>query len=86
MDRCTCGDTECPSCGTAQGTYREPRCYQIIRFYFDEMLEKRPRTIKKNVTLAEAKAHCARADTSSHSTGPGAWFDGYEFMPGADPE
>lgn len=22
-ERCTCGDTECPSCGTAQGTYTE---------------------------------------------------------------
>lgn len=22
-DRCLCGDTDCPSCGTAQGTYRE---------------------------------------------------------------
>ena len=21
MSRCFCGDTECPSCGTAQGTY-----------------------------------------------------------------
>lgn len=21
--RCECGDTECPSCGTAQGTYRQ---------------------------------------------------------------
>jgi hypothetical protein len=21
---CMCGDTECPSCGTAQGTYRPP--------------------------------------------------------------
>lgn len=22
---CLCGDPECPSCGTAQGTYLEPR-------------------------------------------------------------
>ena len=21
VERCTCGDTECPSCGAAQGTY-----------------------------------------------------------------
>lgn len=24
IDRCMCGDTECPSCGSAQGTYVEP--------------------------------------------------------------
>jgi hypothetical protein len=59
----------------------EPRCYRIIRFRFNG----RPRTIRNNVTLAEAQAHCERADTSSHSTGPGAWFDGYDYMKGCRP-
>jgi len=57
------------------------RCYRIIRFRFN----KRPRTLKNNVTLAEAQAHCARDDTSSHSTGRGAYFDGYDYMPGCSP-
>lgn len=50
--------------------------YQIVRFYFDA-----PREIREtDLTLAEAQAHCSRPDTSCHSSGPGAWFDGYEEM------
>lgn len=58
--------------------------YKIIRFYFRDM---RPRTIKRNLTLAEAQEHCRDPETSSKSaTKPaarrrtkryGAWFDGY---------
>lgn len=55
-----------------------PRIYRTIRFRFDG----RPRTLRNNLTLAEAQAHCSRPDTSSHSTGPGAWFDGYDLMRG----
>ena len=52
--------------------------YRIVRFRFNG----RPRTLRNNLTLAEAQAHCKRADTSSHSTGNGAWFDGYDLMKG----
>jgi hypothetical protein len=58
-----------------------PRIYRIIRFRFNG----NKRTIRKNVTLEEAQAHCERPDTSSHSTGVGAWFDGYDYMPGCRP-
>lgn len=61
---------------------REPRIYRIIRFRFNG----KSRTIRKNVTLTEAQAHCARSDTSSHSIGPGAWFDGFDYMPGCRPK
>lgn len=59
----------------------EQRIYRIIRFRFD----KNSRTVKANVTLEEAQAHCKRDDTSSHTAGPGSWFDGYDFMPGYEP-
>lgn len=55
----------------------EPRIYRIIRFRF----HGRPRTIRKNVTLTEAQAHCS--DEKTH--GPG-WFDGYDYMPGCAPD
>ena len=57
------------------------RVYRIIRFRF----HGRPRTLRNHVTLSEAQAHCGREDTSSHSTGPGAWFDGHDYMPGCRP-
>lgn len=59
-----------------------PRIYRIVRFRFNG----KPRTIRQGLTLAEAQAHCERADTSSHSTGPGAWFDGYDYMRGCAPK
>jgi hypothetical protein len=53
------------------------RCYRILRFRF-----KGPTTtVRNNVTLAEAQAHCKRADTH----GPG-WFDGYDYMKGIPDE
>lgn len=60
----------------------EPRIYRIIRFRFNG----KPRTLRNNVTLTEAQAHCSRTDTSSHSTGLGAWFDGYDYMRGCRPK
>jgi hypothetical protein len=58
----------------------EPRIYRIIRFRQDG----RPRTIRNNVTLSEAQAHCRREDT--HGTWRGErWFDGYDYMPGTRP-
>ena len=68
---------------TLLGDYEgEPRIYKIVRMRFNG----RPRTIRSNVTLSEAQAHCSRPDTSSHSTGNGAWFDGYEYMKGCAPK
>ena len=59
----------------------EPRIYRIIRFRFGGG----PRTIRKNVTLTEAQAHCGREDT--HGTRDGErWFDGYDYMPGCRPD
>ena len=55
----------------------EPRIYRIIRF----RQGSKPRTIRNNVTLSEAQAHCSREDTH----GPG-WFDGYDYMRGCRPE
>lgn len=49
------------------------RNYAIVRHYWSG----KHRITRKGLTLAEAQAHCRRADTSSHSTGPGSWFDGY---------
>lgn len=52
--------------------------YRVIRFRFNG----KPRTLKNNLTRAEAQAHCSRPETSSHSTGDGAWFDGFDLMKG----
>jgi len=60
----------------------EPRIYRIIRFRFNGS----NRTIRNNVTLTEAQNHCGRDNTSSHSTGNGAWFDGYDYMRGCRPK
>jgi hypothetical protein len=60
----------------------EPRIYRIIRIRFSG----NNRTIRNNVTLTEAQAHCSRKDTSSHATGPGAWFDAYDYMRGCAPK
>lgn len=57
------------------------RIYRTIRFYFGG----RKRTLRQHLTLSEAQAHCARKDTSSHTNGPGAWFDGYDYMRGLKP-
>ena len=55
----------------------EPRIYRIIR-----MRESaKGRTIRKGLTLSEARAHCSRPDT--HGTDSrGRWFDGYDLMKG----
>jgi hypothetical protein len=48
--------------------------YRIVRMYKDE---RKSRTIRKGLTLSEARAHCQRDDT--HGAG---WFDGYDLMVG----
>jgi hypothetical protein len=61
----------------------EPRIYRIIRFKW----QGRPRTIKSNVTLSEARAHCRREDTHAKtSDGRVLWFDGYDYMPRCRPD
>jgi hypothetical protein len=60
-----------------------PRIYRVIRFV--EKNTSRPRTIRSNLTLAEAQAWCRRPDT--HGTRAGVrWFDGYDYMPGCAPK
>lgn len=54
-----------------------PRCYRIIRFRRNGT----NRTVRNNVTLTEAQAHCSREDT--RGTG---WFDGFDYMPGCRPK
>lgn len=59
----------------------EPRMYRIIRFHEGG----RSRTVRNNVTLTEAQAHCSREDT--HGTRGGKrWFDGYDYMRGCAPK
>lgn len=53
-----------------------PRCFRIIRFRY----KGGSRTVRNNLTEAEAQAHCSRPDTR----GPG-WFDGYDYMKGCKP-
>ena len=58
--------------------------YKIVRNYFYGT----PRTIKRGLTLNDAKAHCSDPETSSNtctsSVGKsrtkrlGKWFDGFE--------
>lgn len=48
--------------------------YRIVRMHFNG----KHRITRRGLTLEEAQAHCSDPKTSSHSTGPGAWFDGYE--------
>jgi hypothetical protein len=59
----------------------EPRIYRIIRF----RQNGRPRTIRNNVTLSEAQAHCRREDTRGEWRGE-RWFDGYDYMRGCAPK
>ena len=53
----------------------EPRIRRIRRFR-----KNGQRTIRSNVTLSEAQAHCRRDDTKGKD-----WFDGYDYMSGCVP-
>ena len=48
------------------------RMYKVIRFY----INGRKRIMKKNLTLAEAQAHCRDPKTRKE----GVFFDGYAEM------
>lgn len=60
--------------------------YKIVRHFFHT--NRRARTIKRGLTLAEAQAHCQNQETSSETATSaysrryternGPWFDGYE--------
>jgi hypothetical protein len=63
-----------------QAANPEARIYRIIRYRF----KGRSRTLHKNVTLAEAQAHCSRPDTQGVRNGV-RWFDGYDYMRGHAP-
>ena len=56
--------------------FGEPRIYRIIRF----RQSGNRRTVRSNVTLTEAQAHCSKEST--HGAG---WFDGYDYMRGCAP-
>jgi hypothetical protein len=60
---------------------RALRIYRIIRF----RQGSNPRTIRSNVTLTEAQAHCSREDTHGIRGGV-RWFDGYDYMRGCGPK
>ena len=59
--------------------------YKIVRRYFKD---RRPYTVKRGLTLEEARAHCSDPETSSSTCERyegvartkrcGPWFDGYE--------
>jgi len=61
--------------------------YRIVRNYFRNDAPDRP-TIKRGLTLKEARAHCQDPETSSktatsgtaraHTRAYGPWFDEYE--------
>lgn len=67
--------------------------YDIVRLYRRDGI--RPRVIKRGLTLAEARAWCARPETSSstctsqnnpagmrRTRAIGAWFDAYDVSRG----
>src|SRR4051794_29755729 len=63
-----------------------PRWYKIVRFFQRD--DKRPKVIKRRLTLEEAQRHCAEPETSSQTCTSnkrraytrlhGPWFDGYQ--------
>jgi hypothetical protein len=57
------------------------RIYKIIRF----RANGNRRTVRNNVTLAEAQAHCSKPETKGVRGGV-RWFDGYDYMRGCRPK
>lgn len=52
------------------------KTYRIIRFYKDDKRNKQ-RTIKRGLTLEQAKRHCKDPSTRGLRGGEVRWFDGY---------
>lgn len=49
--------------------------YKVLRFYCEG---RRPRVVKRGLTLGEARAHCSRPDTMRRDkSGRLVWFDGF---------
>lgn len=57
------------------------RCFRVIRFYEDG----RKRTIKTNLTIDEAQAHCRAPSTRGIRNGI-RFFDGFDYMRGMRPD
>ena len=63
-----------------------PTCYRIVRCVRDS--DRRPRIVRRGLTLAEAQAHCQDPETSSSTCTAsaatartrriGPWFDAFE--------
>jgi|TARA_R100000482_G_scaffold41977_1_gene14559 hypothetical protein len=61
------------------------KTYKIVRMYFNKNIKTK--TIRRNLSLEEAQAHCKDKETSSstcklpknkkHTARYGDWFDGY---------
>ncbi len=62
--------------------------YKIVRMYQRDSSRRFQRTIKRDLTLEQAQAHCSDPETSSSTATNsiagritaerGPWFDGYE--------
>ena len=50
--------------------------YKIVRFKYPNIF-KPVRTVKRGLSLEQARAHCSRPDTRG-GEGENRWFDGYE--------
>ena len=59
----------------------EERIYRIMRFRSNG----KSTTVKRNVTLSDAQAHCKKESTHGVHAGF-TWFDGYSYMPGCAPK
>ena len=60
MMRCECGDTECPSCGTAQGTYRPKPRTSITQIRASQQAKERRLLLRTLVRHGWNQAHAAR--------------------------
>lgn len=63
-------------CGSPVGCCGDcaPKRYNIVRFY----ASRRRRIIRRNVSRADAQAHCSREDThKKNAHGQVVWLDGF---------
>lgn len=60
----------------------DAKVYQVIRFCANGQHPDHRKVIKKNLTKAEAQAHCQDPETRhDDAIGNNVWFDGYDLMP-----